>query len=82
VRIGQPSLGGCCPGGPGHAAGFGSLLEGIGQCLLSRQRALGHSTTRLTLDTYSHVTTGMQEQVARRLDTMFGETDAPGASGG
>ena len=29
---------------------------------------LGHSTVRITLDTYSHVLPGMQEEAARSID--------------
>jgi integrase len=32
---------------------------------------LGHSTTALTLDTYSHVTPVLQDDAARRLDEVF-----------
>jgi integrase len=39
---------------------------------------LGHSTTRLTQDTYQHVLPGMQERAAAKLDAIFraGEKDA------
>ena len=33
---------------------------------------LGHASVTLTLDTYSHVLPGMQEQTADRLDAMYG----------
>ena len=32
---------------------------------------LGHATVSITLDTYSHVVPGLQEQTARRLDTAL-----------
>lgn len=32
---------------------------------------LGHSTTNLTLDTYSHVMPGMQEQVAKTMEAIL-----------
>lgn len=32
------------------------------------QERLGHSTTAITLDTYSHVTPGLQEAAAKRFD--------------
>jgi integrase len=35
------------------------------------QERLGHSTIAITLDTYSHVTPGLQEAVARRFDEVF-----------
>lgn len=36
---------------------------------------LGHSTTNLTLDTYSHVSPGMQEQVVQTLGALLGAQD-------
>jgi integrase len=32
---------------------------------------LGHSNTRMTLDTYSHVLPNMQEEVVQKLNVMF-----------
>jgi integrase len=32
---------------------------------------LGHSTTNLTLDTYSHVLPGMQEEAAQKVETAL-----------
>ena len=32
---------------------------------------LGHSTIVVTLDTYSHVVPGLQEQVAQQLDQVL-----------
>ena len=37
---------------------------------------LGHSTIRLTMDTYSHVTSSMQERTASRLDALFSEVSS------
>ncbi len=37
---------------------------------------LGHSTTNLTLDTYSHVVPGMQEQVVQIMETLLGSQKA------
>ncbi|GMA62217.1 site-specific integrase [Alicyclobacillus fastidiosus] len=37
---------------------------------------LGHSTTNLTLDTYSHVVPGMQEQVLQVMGTLLGSQKA------
>lgn len=37
---------------------------------------LGHSTTNLTLDTYSHVTPGMQEQVVKTMELLLGAQEA------
>ena len=33
--------------------------------------ALGHSTVAITLDTYSHVTPGLQEAAAQQLDSVL-----------
>ena len=35
------------------------------------QEMLGHSTVMLTLDTYSHVTSGLQEDAASRMQNLF-----------
>jgi integrase len=35
------------------------------------QKRLGHSTIAITLDTYSHVTAGLQEAAARSFDEAF-----------
>lgn len=35
------------------------------------QERLGHSTISITLDTYSHVSPGMQEAAAKRFDNVF-----------
>ena len=32
---------------------------------------LGHATTRLTMDTYSHVLPGMQEEAAAKIERLF-----------
>lgn len=37
------------------------------------QEQLGHSQISVTLDTYSHVTPSTINQVAERMDAMFGE---------
>jgi integrase len=36
------------------------------------QDLLGHSTVALTLNTYSHVTSGLNLEVARTMDRIFG----------
>jgi len=36
------------------------------------QERLGHSSIRMTLDRYSHVTAGMQREAADRLDEAIG----------
>ena len=35
------------------------------------QERLGHSTIAVTLDTYSHVSPGLQEAAAKRFDESF-----------
>ena len=35
------------------------------------QERLGHSTIAVTLDTYSHVTPGLQQAAAKRFDEAF-----------
>lgn len=35
------------------------------------QERLGHSTIAVTLDTYSHVSLGLQEAAAKRFDDAF-----------
>ncbi len=35
------------------------------------QERLGHSTIAITLDTYSHVTPGLQQAAAKRFDDAF-----------
>ena len=37
------------------------------------QEMLGHASITLTLDTYSHVLPGMQEESAAQLDRLLGE---------
>ena len=36
------------------------------------QDLLGHSTITMTLDTYSHILPGIQEEAAKRLDRLLG----------
>ena len=35
------------------------------------QERLGHSTIAMTADIYSHVSSGMQQEVAGRIDDLF-----------
>jgi integrase len=35
------------------------------------QERLGHANIRITLDTYGHVTPGLQEAAAKRFDDAF-----------
>lgn len=44
-----------------------TLLIKMGENPKVVQERLGHSTTRMTLDTYSHVLPGMQEEATKRL---------------
>ncbi len=46
------------------------LRQGIHPKVVSER--LGHSTVGITLDTYSHVLPGMQEESAARLDALLG----------
>ena len=47
------------------------LMDADAGLLVAADR-LGHSTTRQTLDTYSHVLPGMQEEATRRIEDLFG----------
>ncbi len=51
----------------GHASQL--LRAGIHPKVVSER--LGHSTVGITLDTYSHVLPGLQEEAARRIDTAL-----------
>jgi integrase len=42
---------------------------------------LGHSTTKQTMDTYSHVIKGMQELAADKLDSLFRDQKSEGETG-
>ena len=44
-------------------------LQGIHPKIV--QERLGHSTIAITLDTYSHVSPGLQEAAAKRFDESF-----------
>ncbi len=45
------------------------LAEGVHPKVAAER--LGHATTRLTLDTYSHVLPGMQEVAAAVINSVF-----------
>ena len=45
------------------------LIAGVHPKIVSER--LGHSNITITLDTYSHVLPGMQQESARRLDAML-----------
>ena len=66
--------------GEGSADGRGTpriwWRKGQGNCLLFEhskvvQEMLGHASITLTMDTYSHVLPGMQEESAARLDALL-----------
>jgi len=46
-----------------------ALCQGIHPKIV--QERLGHSTIAITLDTYSHVTPGLQEAAAKRFDEIL-----------
>ena len=52
-----------------HSSATLLLLAGEDSKVVAER--LGHSTTRLTQDTYQHVLPGMQERAASKLDAIF-----------
>jgi integrase len=50
---------------------YGSLALSHGANIKTVQAALGHSSARITLDRYSHLLGGEQEEVAARMDEML-----------
>lgn len=52
-----------------HAHATLMLLQGVHPKVVSER--LGHSSTGITLDTYSHVLPGMQEEAAEAFDALF-----------
>lgn len=52
-----------------HTAASLLLAKGVHPKVV--QDLLGHSTISLTLDTYSHVTPGLSEQVAVHMQDLF-----------
>jgi integrase len=50
-----------------------SLLLALGENPKVVQERLGHSSITLTMDTYSHVLEGMQQQATDRLGAAFGD---------
>lgn len=48
------------------------LKQGIHPKIVSER--LGHASIQMTLDTYSHVTPGMQEAAALKFDTVLNDT--------
>jgi integrase len=55
-----------------HSSATLLLLAGEDSRIVAER--LGHSTTRLTQDTYQHVLPGMQERAASKLDALFRQT--------
>ena len=51
-----------------------TLLLGAGIHPKVVSERLGHSTVNLTLDTYSHVLPGIQEEVAQKVDNLLRKT--------
>lgn len=51
---------------------YASLMLESGVDLKTVSTALGHSTIRITADTYAHVTPTMQQSAAERLDCIIG----------
>jgi integrase len=52
-----------------HAHATLMLLQGVHPKVVSER--LGHSSIGITLDTYSHVLPGMQEEAAEAFDELF-----------
>lgn len=53
-----------------HTAATLLLEQGVPAKVVSER--LGHSQVSVTMDIYSHVTPGMGEEAARKLDRLFG----------
>jgi hypothetical protein len=51
------------------------MLAGLGVNIKATQERLGHGTSRMTLDVYSHVTTTMQDQAVAALDAFYVKAD-------
>ncbi len=51
---------------------YATLMLESGVDLKTVSQALGHSTIRITADTYAHVTPAMQQSAAERLDRIIG----------
>ena len=52
-----------------HTHATQGLLENIHPKIISER--LGHSSVGITLDTYSHVLPGMQEEAVTRIDALL-----------
>jgi len=53
---------------------YATLMLESGVDLKTVSQALGHSTIRITADTYAHVTPAMQQSAADRLDRIIGRS--------
>jgi len=53
---------------------YATLMLESGVDLKTVSQALGHSTIRITADTYAHVTPAMQQSAAERLDRIIGRS--------
>jgi integrase-like protein len=58
-----------------HSSATLLLLAGEDSKVVAER--MGHSTTRLTQDTYQHVLPGMQERAAGKLDAIFRQQQQP-----
>jgi integrase len=54
-----------------HAANSKLLDQGVSIKVV--QERLGHTTARMTLDTYGHVLPGQQREAAEKIDALFGD---------
>jgi len=57
-----------------------TLLLAAGENLKVVQERMGHANSNITLDTYTHVVNGAQRATADKLDSMFANAFAEGAS--
>ena len=62
-----------------HTAASLALATGIHPKVVSER--LGHSSVAITLDIYSHLTPGLQEDAAERLGEILDVDDVQGAAG-
>lgn len=63
-----------------HSYASQQLRQGVPPNVVSRN--LGHSTIAFTLDVYSHVLPGMQEDAAAMMDSAYAEAQTRRVSGG
>jgi integrase len=72
ARCGLPSL---TPHGMRHTMATLMLAAGVHPKIV--QERLGHTTIQMTLDRYSHVTMGMQEEAAKLIGDILGGSSRP-----